>query len=521
MRWVRLAIAALVPVEMVLYVPPPGIESPLDPRAASLGVVAALVTLTVVSVVVHRRGLQDLRRWARVEIACDAIITLGILQVFAFDQFSSMWTILLVVVLEGAFREGLRGAMVAWFGSGIVYAGIQVGAALAHPLTAPLDPGSILFRALVTGAVAFVAGSLASQLESAVVSLRASVEQHRAGELALAEQYADLRLIGRVSRAIAAGPGARREVCNAVQELSGAELVMLYEPDDDVLRCTAAAGCANGLLPPLELDDPTSGTARAFRTGQRQLATDAELPRAFARVAARFQATSAVFVPVVRDGRSVAALTLTFRERVEELSPRIASALEVMSEEAAVAIIRADLAASLETEARRDTLTGLVNRRGMEEALETEMQRARRTAAPLTVLMLDLDGLKVFNDTYGHQAGDRLIVAAAAGWLARLRPTDVLARYGGDEFVALLPGCDEDRAMQVAAALLAALPMGSRASVGAASWDHAEDASALLARADDALYSGKRAGGGQVVPALAAVPKPRRAPKSRTASRPA
>jgi diguanylate cyclase (GGDEF)-like protein len=513
MRQVRLVVAALVPVEMLLYVPPPGVPSPLRPVAASVVLASALLAVNLVSWRRHREPStpERLTTVGRLEVCADAGVTLAVLQLFAFDQFSAMWTILLIVVLEGAFREGLRGAMLTWASSGLVYAGIQVLAAHSYPGTAPLDPGSILFRALVTGAVAFVAGSLASQLQSAL-------ERHRGSEAALAGQYADLRLIGRVSRAIAAGPQARREVCRAVGELSGAELVMLWEPDEGALRCTAAAGIPHALLPPLELADETSGAVRAYRTGRLQLAVDAVLPKAFDRTTAKIRCASAAFVPVVRDGRAVATLVLTFPQRTEQLSERVLAALDVLAEEAAVAIIRADLTDSLTSEARRDQLTGLVNRRGLEESLETEMLRARRTTAPLTVLMLDLDGLKVFNDTHGHLAGDRLIADSAAGWQGRLRPTDVLARYGGDEFVAVLPGCDETRAMTVADALLAALPPGGACSVGAATWNHAEDAATLLARADDALYSGKRAGGGRVVCALSAVPPPRRAVDDRVVS---
>jgi diguanylate cyclase (GGDEF)-like protein len=504
MQRVRLVVAALVPVEMLLYVAPPGIRSPLHPVASSVVVVTALLAINLASHLLHRgtRSADRLARVGRIEVVVDSVVVLGILQLFAFDQFSSLWTILLVVVLEAAFRGGFRGAMTAWAASGLTYAGIQLLAAHEYPRTAPLDPGSILFRALITGAVAFVAGQLASQLQSAV-------EWHRASELRLAEQYDDLRLIGRVSRAIAAGPEARREVCRATSELAGAGVVILYEPDDGVLRCTAAAGIATALLPPIPMDDETSATLRAYKSGRRQLVVDLELPESFVRPTPKLRGASALLVAVVRDGRAVAAMVVTFAERPEELSQRVQAALDVLAEEAAVAILRADLTASLTSEARRDQLTGLVNRRGLEESLETEMLRARRTTAPLTVLMLDLDGLKVFNDTYGHLAGDQLIATAAAAWQSRLRPTDVLARYGGDEFVAVLPGCDEGRAMKVADALLAALPAGGRCSVGAASWNHAEDAASLLARADDALYSGKRAGGNCAVRALAAVPAPR------------
>ena len=513
MRQVRLVVAGLVPIEMLLYVTPPGLTSPLRPVLASVVVVATLMAINAASWLRHRRPAtpERLTTIGRLEVCADAVVTLGILQVFAFDQFSAMWTILLIVVLEGAFREGLRGAMVTWAASGALYVGVQLVAAHDYPDTAPLDPGSILFRALVTGAVAFVAGSLASQLQSAL-------ERHRHSEAVLAEQYADLRLIGRVSRAIAAGPQARREVCRAVGELSGAELVMLWEPDEGALHCTAAAGISHALLPPLELDDETSGAVRAYLTGRLELVADARLPSAFDRTTAKIRCASAVFVPVVREGRAVAALVLTFPERTEQLTERVLAALDVLAEEAAVAIIRADLTDTLTSEARRDQLTGLVNRRGLEESLETEMLRARRTTAPLTVLMLDLDGLKLYNDTHGHLAGDRLIADAAAGWLGRLRPTDVLARYGGDEFVAILPGCDETRAMTVADALLAALPPGGACSVGAATWNHAEDAPTLLARADDALYSGKRAGGGRAVCALSALPAPRPAADDRVVS---
>ncbi|MEO6205730.1 MAG: sensor domain-containing diguanylate cyclase, partial [Mycobacteriales bacterium] len=211
---------------------------------------------------------------------------------------------------------------------------------------------------------------------------------------------------------------------------------------------------------------------------------------------------SAAFVPVTGPDGPIGAMCLTFAEHHDELPARVVAALGVLAEEAAVAISRADFTAQLAEQARRDPLTGLVNRRGMEESIETEMRRARRTRAPLTVLMLDLDGLKVFNDTYGHEAGDRLITAASSGWLGRLRPTDVLARYGGDEFVALLPGCDEQLAMRVAEGLLQSMPPGGACSVGLAEWNRTETMDSLLARADAALYSGKRAGGSRAIRAL-------------------
>jgi diguanylate cyclase (GGDEF)-like protein len=517
MRRIRIVIALLVPVEMGLYVPPPSVASALSPIQASLLIVPAVLVIVALSAAVHRTSSNPsvLARWARIELGADAAVSLAILQVFAFDQFSSIWTVLVIVVLEGAFRESLRGAITTWAGTGIVYAVIQIRAANLYPKTAPLDVGSIIFRALVVGIVAVVAGQLASQLVAAV-------ERHRRSELALAEQYDDLRLIGRVSRAIAAGPEARLDVCQAVAELSGAAVVMLYEPAPDGLRGTAVSGCPLDALPVLDFDDPISGTAEAFRTRSRVHRRVARLPLAVA-VAAEFNAaaaTSTSFVPVMRDDRPIGVLVLAFDHELTELSHRVAVALDVMAEEAAVAIARADAALLLVDQARRDPLTGLVNRRGWEETLRSEMSRARRSQAPLSMLMLDLDGLKTFNDSHGHQAGDALIASAARAWESRLRPTDVLARFGGDEFAALLPGCDETTALRVADALLSGLPPGASCTAGIAAWDGTESGAALVARADAALYDGKRAGGGRAVRATPMMPSPRdpsRVPEQRPA----
>jgi diguanylate cyclase len=106
------------------------------------------------------------------------------------------------------------------------------------------------------------------------------------------------------------------------------------------------------------------------------------------------------------------------------------------------------------------------------------------------VALLDLDHFKAFNDRHGHQAGDRLLKAAAAAWLGKLRKTDLLARYGGEEFAVLLPDCGLDNAMEIAERLGTAQPEGT-CSLRVAAWDGHEDAARLVARA---LYAAKAAG---------------------------
>jgi diguanylate cyclase (GGDEF)-like protein len=159
------------------------------------------------------------------------------------------------------------------------------------------------------------------------------------------------------------------------------------------------------------------------------------------------------------------------------------------------------LSAELESIARTDPLTGLSNRRGIEEDLAREFARARRRAQPLTVLMVDLDRFKEVNDRYGHEAGDRVLVALADCMRAALRAEDVYGRVGGDEFVAVLDAGEV--AGRAAAARLEAcaaqaeladigLGEGIPLSIGIASGVHTSPED-LMRAADAELYRVKGA----------------------------
>jgi diguanylate cyclase (GGDEF)-like protein len=143
--------------------------------------------------------------------------------------------------------------------------------------------------------------------------------------------------------------------------------------------------------------------------------------------------------------------------------------------------------------ARTDGLTGVANRRAWDDELPRELARAARSGKRPCVALLDLDHFKAYNDRHGHQAGDRLLKAAAAAWQGKLRKTDLLARYGGEEFGVLLPDCRLDDAMEIAERLRIAQPEVT-CSLGVAAWDGREDAARLVARADRALYAAKAGG---------------------------
>jgi diguanylate cyclase (GGDEF)-like protein len=152
------------------------------------------------------------------------------------------------------------------------------------------------------------------------------------------------------------------------------------------------------------------------------------------------------------------------------------------------------LISELREQAMTDDLTGLPNRRCWAAELNRELARSRRRGTPLAIVMLDLNGFNAFNDEHGHPAGDELLQAVARDWSEALRATDMLARFGGDEFSITLPDCSPELAIAVVGRIRAATPPRIDSSAGIASSNGAETADELVGRADAALYDAKRQG---------------------------
>lgn len=159
-----------------------------------------------------------------------------------------------------------------------------------------------------------------------------------------------------------------------------------------------------------------------------------------------------------------------------------------------------------ERNATTDALTGLGNRHAMAEEFPRELERCRQDELPVSLIMIDVDGFKVFNDQFGHVAGDRVLSAVAHILRKQFRPTDMLVRFGGDEFAALLTGVNVTECLAIADRVrksvagdtderedsLIQLPV--RVSMGIAQLDDDSSFDDLLRAADEALYRAKRAG---------------------------
>jgi diguanylate cyclase (GGDEF)-like protein len=153
-------------------------------------------------------------------------------------------------------------------------------------------------------------------------------------------------------------------------------------------------------------------------------------------------------------------------------------------------------------QAQLDYVTGTLNRRGIEEAMIMELARSRRSERPISILLIDVDRFKAINDLYGHAMGDEALRTVARSIVPALRVYDKLGRYGGDEFLLLLPETMEDNAMIIAGRIRDALSLQAReagighltASIGVTSCAPHEELIEILGRADAALYEAKRAG---------------------------
>jgi diguanylate cyclase (GGDEF)-like protein/PAS domain S-box-containing protein len=246
----------------------------------------------------------------------------------------------------------------------------------------------------------------------------------------------------------------------------------------------------------------------ALRTGHPHLVTAGDLTAPCAHAAG--VRNTYLCLPILAQGETLGILHLQATDEASELNASELSFKTTFAAQVGLSIANIRLRAALRTQSVRDALTGLYNRRYLEEVLEREVRRAARAAQSLGVLMIDLDHFKTFNDTYGHDAGDAVLRETGAALARGIRAEDFVCRFGGEEFVVILPTANLEAACARAERLrlkmreLTVLHQGRSmgmltVSIGVAVFpEHGMSPKELMTAADAALYEAKHRGRDQV-----------------------
>ena len=221
-------------------------------------------------------------------------------------------------------------------------------------------------------------------------------------------------------------------------------------------------------------------------------------------IAATNPGASILVAPLIADGQDLGAVIINF-DQAHTFTPDEIALCEQAAGQVALATAKVQLYEETQKLAITDDLTGVYNRRGLYELGKREVERALRFRRPLSLIMLDIDHFKHFNDSYGHVIGDQALRWLAATLQENVRDIDIVGRYGGEEFVVLLPENHSSAALQVAARIHRAVmegtfhtpvgELGITVSLGLASASPQDrDLDAMVRRADAALYRSKEAG---------------------------
>lgn len=328
----------------------------------------------------------------------------------------------------------------------------------------------------------------------------------------VAEPHDPLVLLLELTRKLAGGATLEESlavVTDAALPLLGADhsSIRLLDEGGTALLCGARSGLGKtGTVPTFAPNRGVVGWVVAHGESAR-LVDAPDDPRFESRAEQSFSVRSLMALPLWSAGRVIGVLSVShgdvgvFDDRAELMGSLLANCTVPAIERA-----------RLERLAVTDPRTRTFNRNYLVPRLEEEMARASRQRSPLSVLLMDLDHFKRVNDAHGHAAGDEVLESFADRVRAATRAQDVLIRWGGEEFVLVMPDTSEERAVQVAGRIrsqVAATPIrvaGSvdvdqTVSIGTATWLAGESPDALEGRADAAMYEAKRQGRDRVVSA--------------------
>ena len=298
-------------------------------------------------------------------------------------------------------------------------------------------------------------------------------------------------------------------LCDRARELIDVQVasVLMSEPSG-ALRIACAHGIASEVVEHMRMQIDEGISGYVARTRAALWIEDIERDTRFARPnAARYTTPSLISVPIVASDRLRGVLNVNNRRDGKPLTLDDLALLADLAGHAAVALANAEQYEALLHRAQHDGLTGLANRNHLWSVFEGEIARARRYARICSVMMLDVDHFKRFNDVRGHLAGDRALERVAAVIRRLCRASDTAGRYGGEEFLVILPETPLDGAVRLARKIRRALERedwGSAnppltVSAGVAEFPiHGYTAKQLLHAADRQLYRAKASGRNRV-----------------------
>ncbi len=253
---------------------------------------------------------------------------------------------------------------------------------------------------------------------------------------------------------------------------------------------------------PTMMPRPNGLTNTVARNGARIIIEDMQQHPLYAN--ATTDASGSIIGIPLRTAEGIVGVMSLSKTTRGGFSPAELRLLELLADQASIAISNASLHRTVSQQAFSDTVTGLANRRALDDRLEQEVLTARRTGGSFAVIMMDVDGFKRVNDAYGHAVGDQVLRTFFNYLATGLRATDFLARYGGDELTLILTQTDSQSAKLVVEKILEqvkrfhfAAPNGNQILLGlscgiAVFPTHANTAANLLRSADEALYRAKK-----------------------------
>jgi diguanylate cyclase (GGDEF)-like protein len=298
--------------------------------------------------------------------------------------------------------------------------------------------------------------------------------------------------------------GSFIEELKKIIDIEWAAIVLLDEND----LCVVALSSVEDSAYQVGERIPLEGTGSGWVVTQKKVFMESDLSQGrYFKTGENFYQRglrTVVYLPLIAKGSAIGSLIITSK-RPDAYSQRHIKILEQLTSQIAMPLENSLLYAKAEKKARIDELTGLLNRRSLDEMIDNEISRHSRYGGVFSLAILDLDSFKVFNDTFGHPAGDKLLRQVSNVIKGSIRNADRAFRYGGDEFAVLLPQTTIEAGLQVTERVRKSIAEEVNSgdipvtiSIGLASWpDDGIGHTDIIAAADVTLYRAKRSGGNQ------------------------